>query len=84
MVTSNGVSVHTVAKQVQFDVDYMTCFFLCACRGPSGRRQNHHEISWLGPRSRSFTKRSVKPEPRNRIEGRIRQNWILYLALREK
>lgn len=69
-------------KQAQFSVYYMT-FFLCASRRSSGRRESHHEISWLGPRACSFTSFAVKRERGSRIKGRIRRYWIFYLALKE-
>lgn len=69
-------------KRVQFGVHYMKCL-LFTSRRPSGRQQSHHEISWLGPRARSFTSFAVEREHGSRIKGRIRPYRILYLALTE-
>ena len=60
-----------------------TLFSVYVPRGPCRRRESYHEIPWLGPRTRSFTS-FPKREPRSRITGRIRQHWILYVALKGK
>lgn len=66
----------------QFGVHYMKCLVF-ASRKPSRRRESHHEISWLGPRARSFTSFAVKRERGSKIKGRIGWYRILHLALKE-